>query len=76
MASSWIVARPTNPEGRHKGRPRYRVVFRMGGSGSPHHYGGAFATKAEALERKKWIDGELAARRVPRSSGCSSPSAR
>jgi integrase len=37
----------------------------MGGAGSPHHYGGSFATKTEALERKRWIDGELAARRVP-----------
>lgn len=65
MASSWIVARPTRFDGRNKGRPRFRVVFRMGGAGSPQHYGGSFATKAEALERKKWIDGELAARRVP-----------
>ena len=65
MASSWIVARPTKADGRNKGRPRFRVVYRMGGAGSPHHYGGSFATKAQASERKKWIDGELAARRVP-----------
>ena len=65
MASSWIVARPTKAGGRYRGRPRHRVVYRLGGAGSPHHYGGSFATKAEALERKKWIDGELAARRVP-----------
>lgn len=60
MPSSWIVARPTKPDGRNKGRPRYRVVYPLAGSGSPHHYGGSFATKAEALERKKWVDGELA----------------
>jgi NAD(P)-dependent dehydrogenase (short-subunit alcohol dehydrogenase family) len=65
MASSWIVARPTKATGRYKGKLRYRVVYRMAGAGSPHHYGGSFATKAEALERKRWIDGELAARRVP-----------
>jgi integrase len=28
-------------------------------------YGGSFKTKAEAVERKRWILGELAARRVP-----------
>jgi integrase len=63
MASSWIVARATKPGGRYRGKPRYRVVYRLAGSGSPHHYGGSFPTKAEALERKRWIDGELAARR-------------
>ena len=68
MASSWIVARPTNPDGRNRGRLRFRVVYRMGGAGSPHHYGGSFSTKAEALKRKKWVDGELAARRVPNIS--------
>lgn len=65
MASSWIVARPTKPDGRHKGKPHHRVVYRMGGAGSPHHYGGSFPTKAQALARKKWIDGQLAACRVP-----------
>jgi integrase len=60
MASSWIVARPTRANGRNKGKPRYRVVYRLAGSGSPHRYGGSFATKAEALERKRWVDGELA----------------
>lgn len=60
MGSSWIVARPTKPDGRYRGKPRYRVVYRLAGSGSPHHYGGSFPTKAEALERKRWIDGELA----------------
>jgi hypothetical protein len=60
MPSSWIVARPTKPDGRYRGKPRYRVVYRLAGAGSPHHYGGSFATKAEALERKKWVDGELA----------------
>jgi integrase len=65
MASSWIVARATKPGGRYRGKTRYRVVYRLAGSGSPHHYGGSFATKTEALERKRWIDGQIAARRVP-----------
>ena len=65
MASSWIVARATKPDGRYRGKPRYRVIYRLHGAGSPHHYGGSFPTKAEALERKRWIDGELAARRIP-----------
>ena len=30
-----------------------------------HAYGGSFATQGDALARKRWIDGELAARRVP-----------
>jgi hypothetical protein len=59
------VARPTKLHGRNKGRPRYRVVYRLHGAGSAHHYGGSFATKSEALERKRWIDGELAGRRIP-----------
>lgn len=45
--------------------PRYRVVYRLGGRESRERYAGSFATKAEALGRKRWIDGELAAMRVP-----------
>jgi hypothetical protein len=37
MASSWIVARPTKTDGRYRGKPRYRVVYRLAGAGSPHH---------------------------------------
>jgi len=60
MASSWILTRTT----KHRER-RYRVEYRLGGRGTPTKYGGSFKTKREADERRRWIDGELAARRVP-----------
>jgi integrase len=44
---------------------RYRVLYRLGGRESTERYAGSFVTKAEALARKRWIDGELAAMRVP-----------
>lgn len=44
---------------------RYRVEFRVGGREAATRYGGSFKTKREADERKRWIAGELAARRVP-----------
>ena len=65
MASSWIVTRTTKPDGRHAGKKRYRVVYRVGGAESRHRYAGSFPTKAEALARKRWVDGELANMRVP-----------
>jgi integrase len=60
MPSSWIIARPTKD-----GSRRYRVLFRLGGRESSQRYGGSFSTRHEALARKRWVDGELAARRVP-----------
>src|SRR3954452_19435264 len=59
MASSWILTRETG-----SGK-RYRVLFRLGGSGAKHHYAGSFKTKSDARERRKWVDSELAARRIP-----------
>lgn len=44
---------------------RYRVSFRLGGRESTPRYAGSFATKREALARKAWVLGELAAMRVP-----------
>jgi integrase len=58
--SAWIITRPTKSGGK-----RYRVRFRVGGREAAHQYGGSFSTRAEALARKRFIDGELAARRVP-----------
>jgi integrase len=55
MASSWIVKRAD----------RHLVRYRLGGAESKQHYGGSFKTKRDALARKRWIDGELAAMRVP-----------
>jgi integrase len=60
MASAWITLRRTKDGGK-----RYRVEFRQGGREAPTRYGGSFKTKAEARERKKWIAGELAAKRPP-----------
>ena len=60
MASSWITTRTTKA-----GQKRYRVEYRLGGREAPTRYGGSFKTKREALERRAWISGELAGRRVP-----------
>jgi integrase len=47
------------------GGKRYRVEYRLGGRESRKRYGGSFATKREAIARRSWIAGELAAMRVP-----------
>jgi hypothetical protein len=60
MPSSWITTRTTRAGGK-----RYRVEYRLGGREAPTRYGGSFKTKREADERRRWIDGELAGRRVP-----------
>jgi integrase len=60
VASSWIIPRSTKGGGR-----RYRVLYRLGGAESKHRYAGSFPTKTEALSRKRWVDGELSAMRVP-----------
>lgn len=60
MPSSWILTRQTKNGGR-----RYRVLYRLGGRETPQAYGGTFTRKEDALTRKRWIDGELAALRVP-----------
>jgi len=65
VPSSWIVARATKKDGRNRGRPRYLVRYRLGGRESAARYAGSFPTKTEALARKRWIDGELAAKRRP-----------
>jgi integrase len=60
MASAWITTRTTAG-----GDKRYRVEFRLGGREAPILYAGSFKTLREANDRKRWISGELAARRVP-----------
>ena len=60
MSSAWITRRTTKDGGK-----RYRVEFRLGGRESATRYAGSFKTKREADERKRWVAGELAARRVP-----------
>jgi integrase len=68
MARTWIERRPTSA-----GKTRYRVKYALGGAGTPKHYAGSFATRREALIRKQWIAGGLAALRVPDFSALSQP---
>jgi integrase len=65
VASSWIVSRPTKGGGRKRGRLRYLVRYRLGGREASVRHAGAFVTKAEAVARKRWVDGELSAMRIP-----------
>jgi hypothetical protein len=60
VPSAWVRTRQTKA-----GQPRYRLEYRLGGRATPVRYGGSFKRKADADERKRWIIGELAARRVP-----------
>ncbi|MFL5915002.1 MAG: tyrosine recombinase XerC [Gaiellaceae bacterium] len=60
MPSAWVRTRQTKA-----GQTRYRVEYRLGGRATPARYGGSFKRKTDADERKRWIIGELAARRVP-----------
>ncbi len=60
MASAWIEPFSTGSEKR-----RYRVRYRLGGAETNPQYGGKFSTKQEAKARCQWIEGELAAMRVP-----------
>ena len=60
MPSVWITTRATA-----RGGKRYRVMYRLGGRESMPRYGGTFSTRREALVRKTWVMGELAAMRVP-----------
>jgi integrase len=55
MPSSWVVVRDTTA-----GERRYLVRYRLGGRESNQRYGGSFARKADALDRKRYIDGCLA----------------
>ncbi len=60
MASAWITTRLTSAGGK-----RYRVMYRLGGRESLPRYAGSFSTKRDAIARKAWVIGELAALRVP-----------
>jgi hypothetical protein len=62
MASCWITTRATRD-----GDRRYRVLYRVGGRESTPRYAGSFRMKRDALARKAWVTGELAAMRVPGS---------
>src|SRR5512133_2971996 len=71
MPSSWIVTRATKD-----GSRRYLVRYRLGGRESAQRYAGSCRTRAEALDRRRWVDGELAAMRVPALSTLGSDPAR
>jgi len=60
MPSVWLERRETA-----RGHVRYLVKYRLGGRESAHRYAGSFATRREALARRGWVAGELAAMRVP-----------
>jgi integrase len=64
MSSVWIRKRVTDT-GKNGPTTRWRVEWRAAGRGSTVRYGGSFKTQREALNRKAWISGELAALRVP-----------
>lgn len=60
MARVWIRTGVTA-----SGDNRYRVEFRPGGREERARFGGSFATKRLARIRAAWIEGELAAGRLP-----------
>src|SRR5689334_1949534 len=60
MPSAWIVRRA-----RSDGGTTFRVLFRLGGRESAPRHGGSFRTMREAVARRNWVAGELAAMRVP-----------
>ena len=55
MPSSWIERRGD----------RYRVRFRVGGHEPEKRYAGTFKRMRDAERRRRWVEGELAALRVP-----------
>jgi integrase len=60
MASAWIEKRLTST-----GMARFLVRYRLGGRETVPRYAGSFQAKRDALARKAWVLGELAAMRVP-----------
>jgi integrase len=60
MPSVWIRSRKTA-----SGETRWLVGYRIAGRESKARHGGSFKTKRLATVRAGWIEGELAARRMP-----------
>jgi hypothetical protein len=60
MPSAWVTRRV-----RRDGGTTYRVFYRMGGRESMPRHGGSFRTMRDAVARRNWLAGELAAMRVP-----------
>ena len=59
MSSAWIEKRKA------KDGNRFRVRYRLGGRESIPKFAGSFRTQREALTRRQWVLGELAAMRPP-----------
>lgn len=68
MPSVWIERRTTPT-----GATRYLVKFRLGGRESGHRYAGSFPTRRDAVARRAWVAGELAAMRVPKPGNLAEP---
>jgi integrase len=60
VASAWLSIYTARD-----GSKRYRVHYRTGGRESAGHYAGSFRRRRDALLRQAWVEGELAAMRVP-----------
>lgn len=60
MASVTVVRYSTG-----SGAPRFRVTFRTGGRETSARHAGSFRTRRDAMARARWVEGELAAMRVP-----------
>jgi integrase len=60
MPSAWIVTHLAAD-----GSKRYRCKYRLGGRESRNRYAGSFRRHADALARKRWVEAELSAMRVP-----------
>jgi integrase len=60
MASVWIRTRPTKD-----GEKRYLVEYRPGGAEAKVRHAGSYRTRRLATIRAGWIEGELAAMRMP-----------
>jgi integrase len=60
VASSWIVKRHASD-----GTWRYLVRYRVGGRDTRDQYAGSFRREADAKTRRRWVEGELAAMRLP-----------
>src|SRR5262245_37905263 len=58
--SVWVARLATKSGGK-----RYRVMYRLGGRETVPKHAGSFRTQRDALTRKAWVSGELAAMRVP-----------
>jgi integrase len=60
VSSAWIIERKTP-----SGKARQIVRYKLGGREAKTLHGGSFKSKRDAVRRRAWIEGELAAMRVP-----------